>query len=50
MPIPPTTLHQRSHRDAAAGAGDLLQVDLQADHEKQEDQPQFGNRGDGLLR
>src|SRR6187402_3597868 len=37
-------------QDHPAGANDLLQVDLQPDHEQHEDQAEFGNDADRFLR
>jgi len=37
-------------QDHPAGAHDLLEVDLQPDHEQHEDQAQFGNDADRFLR
>ena len=37
-------------QDHPAGAHDLLQIDLQPDHEQHEDQAEFGNDADRFLR
>jgi len=47
---PRENLHQRSERDRAPGAEDLLQVDLETDHEKQQDEAEFRDRVDALRR
>ena len=43
-------MHQRRQGDGAAGAGDFLQVDLEADHEEQKDEAEFRDRPDALGR
>jgi hypothetical protein len=37
-------------QDHLAGAHDLLQIDLQPDHEQHEDQAELGDDGNGFLR
>ena len=43
-------LHGGGHHDGAAGTDDLLEVDLQPDHEQQEDQAELGDGGDRFRR
>jgi hypothetical protein len=43
-------LHDRSADDDAAGPDDLLQIDLQPDHEQHEDKAELGNDVDRFFR
>src|SRR5262249_10919837 len=47
---PPTAdyLHPRRHYDGAPRPQDLLEVNLQPNHEQQENQSQLGNRSNGF--